>query len=95
MVVPSREREIAMSPAADQAYLVAATLKQTAEPQANGQSTNHADLSKPQAIMAKIAVAVMVTVLLVGAMIAPAGVNSYPAKSYTVGGSIQSLQPVW
>ena len=67
MVVPSREREIAMSLAADRAYLVAAMLKQAAEPQAN--------VSKPQAnivvsrMMGKITIAVMAMVLLVGAVI--------------------------
>jgi hypothetical protein len=56
-----------MSLAADQAYLVAAMLKQAAEPQAN--------VSKPQAnivvptMMAKITIAVMAMVLLVGAVI--------------------------
>jgi len=61
-----------MSLAADRAYLVAAMLKQAAEPQANGRS--HAGQSKPQArivvlrMMAKITIAVMVTVLLVGAV---------------------------
>jgi hypothetical protein len=63
-----------MSLAADRAYLVAAMLKQAAEPQANGRSTNQAGQSKPQArivvsrIMAKITIAVMVTVMLVGAV---------------------------
>ena len=56
-----------MSLAADRAYLVAAMLKQAAEPQAN--------VSKPQAkivvprIMRAITMAVMVMVLLVGAVI--------------------------
>jgi hypothetical protein len=64
-----------MSLAADHAYLVAAMLKQAAEPQANGRSTNHADQSKPQAkivvpgMMRAITIAVMVMVLLVGAVI--------------------------
>jgi hypothetical protein len=64
-----------MSLAADRAYLVAAMLKQAAEPQANVRSTNHADLSKPQAkivvprMMRTITIAVMVMVLLVGAVI--------------------------
>jgi len=75
MVVPSREREIAMSLAADRAYVAAAMLKQAAQPQANGRSTNHAGQSKPQAnivvptMMAKITIAVMAMVLLVGAVI--------------------------
>ena len=71
-MVPSREREIAMSLAADHAYLVAAMLKQAAEPQANGRSTNHAGQSKPQAknvVSRMIAIAVMAMVLLVGAII--------------------------
>jgi hypothetical protein len=56
-----------MSLAADRAYLVAAMLKQAAEPQAN--------VSKPQAnivvsrMMGKITIAVMAMVLLVGAVI--------------------------
>jgi hypothetical protein len=61
-----------MSLAADRAYLVAAMLKQAAEPQANGRSTNHAGQSKRHAkivvpgMMRAITIAVA---LLVGAVI--------------------------